>query len=178
MTKEIKLIKDEIVRLLLLQSQGIETKLEDVLIFIDSLQEEPKFKLGQSIRQGDVVAKIVEVSEDGYHCDNAFVPFSAQDSWELVIKPLVDIEIPFGAKDSELLEESISIPEGCYAVIEGNRVVIRKGEEPVSKDLEEVAELWVLDERCKPWSELCKKAFKAGAQWQKERDKATLQDVK
>lgn len=47
------------------------------------------------------------------------------------IKPLVDIEIPFGARDSELLEESITIPKGCYATIEGNRVVIRKGEEPV-----------------------------------------------
>jgi len=41
-------------------------------------------------------------------------------------EPLVDIEIPFGAKDSELLEESIYIPDGCYAVIEGNKVIIRK----------------------------------------------------
>ena len=58
---------------------------------------------------------------------------------ELVSKPLVDIEIPFGI-DSELIEETITIPESCHAVIEGNKVVIRKGEEPVSDNLERAAE--------------------------------------
>ena len=66
--------------------------LTDILYFIDSLQEDSKFKVGQSIRQGDVVAKIVEVSEEGYHCDNAFVPFTAQDSWELVEEAKDDLE--------------------------------------------------------------------------------------
>jgi len=55
---------------------------------IEYLQEVPKFKVGQFICQYGVVAKIVEISEEGYHCDNAFVPFTAQDSWELVEEPV------------------------------------------------------------------------------------------
>lgn len=37
-------------------------------------------------------------------------------------------EIPFGAKDSELHEETIYIPEGFHAEIKGNKVVIKKNE--------------------------------------------------
>lgn len=36
------------------------------------------------------------------------------------------ISIPFGAFDSELVEESITIPDGCYAYIKGNQVYITK----------------------------------------------------
>ena len=43
--------------------------------------------------------------------------------------PVLDIEIPFGAKDSELQEASYYIPEGFHAEIDGNRVVIKKGEQ-------------------------------------------------
>jgi hypothetical protein len=38
------------------------------------------------------------------------------------------IEIPFGVRDSELQEVTYHIPEGFHAEIEGNRVVIKKGE--------------------------------------------------
>ena len=34
--------------------------------------------------------------------------------------------IPFGAYDSELVNETITIPDGCYATIEGNRIHIKK----------------------------------------------------
>ena len=43
-------------------------------------------------------------------------------------KPRLDIEIPFGM-DSELIEETIVIPDGCHAVVDGNRVVIRKNKD-------------------------------------------------
>lgn len=79
--------KEEIVNSLkkTLEELDITSHLRLTLIqTIEYLQEDAKFKIGQFIRQGDVVAKIVEVSEDGYHCDNAFVPFTAQDQWELV----------------------------------------------------------------------------------------------
>lgn len=71
--------------------------------------------------------------------------------------------IPFGASDSELMEATYFIPQGYHAVIEGNKVIIKKGEEPVSEDLEEAA--------CEYDNNL---AFEAGAQWQKEQmiDKA------
>lgn len=38
------------------------------------------------------------------------------------------VEIPFGAKDSELQEATYHIPEGYHAEINGNAVVIKKGE--------------------------------------------------
>ena len=43
-----------------------------------------------------------------------------------------EIEIPFGAKDSELIEESYYIPKGFHAEIEDNEVVIKKGEKPAA----------------------------------------------
>ena len=39
------------------------------------------------------------------------------------------IEIPFGAKDSELQEATYHIPDGCHAEINGNEVVIKKGKQ-------------------------------------------------
>lgn len=50
-------------------------------------------------------------------------------------------------------------------------------EEPVSEDLEKVSEAYVLDDYIKPWRELVKKAFKAGAKWQKEQMMAKAIDA-
>lgn len=49
----------------------------------------------------------------------------------------LDIKIPFGAKDSELIQETIRIPDGCYAFIEGNEIVIKKGEKPAWSEEDE-----------------------------------------
>jgi hypothetical protein len=79
--------------------------------------------------------------------------------------------IPFGASDSELIEATYFIPQGYHAVIDGNRVIIKKGEGPVSNDLEEAAHSYVdttiewFDSEGNP---CCYPAFIAGAQWQKE----------
>ena len=43
-----------------------------------------------------------------------------------------EIEIPFGAKDSELQEATYNIPKGFYAEIDGDNVVIKKGEKPTA----------------------------------------------
>lgn len=42
------------------------------------------------------------------------------------------IEIPFGAKDSELQEETYFIPKGFHAKIDDDKVVIKKGEKPAA----------------------------------------------
>ena len=42
------------------------------------------------------------------------------------------IEIPFGAKDSELQEITYYIPKGFYAEIDDDKVVIKKGEKPTT----------------------------------------------
>lgn len=86
--------------------------------------------------------------------------------------------IPFGASDSELMEATYFIPQGYHAVIESNKVIIKKGEEPVSNDLEEAAHSYVdttiewFDSEGNP---CCYPAFIAGAQWQKERDQSTIE---
>ena len=43
-----------------------------------------------------------------------------------------EIEIPFGAKDSELQEATYYIPKGFYAEIDNDKVVIKKGEKPTA----------------------------------------------
>lgn len=79
--------------------------------------------------------------------------------------------IPFGASDSELMEATYFIPQGYHAVIDGNKVIIKKGEEPVNNDLEKAAHFYVdttiewFDSEGNP---CCYPAFIAGAQWQKE----------
>ena len=46
-----------------------------------------------------------------------------------------EIEIPFGAKDSELQEVTYYIPKGFYAEIGDDEVVIKKGEKPTEKPI-------------------------------------------
>ena len=47
--------------------------------------------------------------------------------------------------------------------------IIDSIQEPVSEDLEKTAELYTLDDSIKPWRNLTKEAFKAGANWQLNR---------
>ena len=75
--------------------------------------------------------------------------------------------ISFGASDSELMEATYFIPQGYHAVIDGNKVIIKKGEEPVSNDLEKAAiEAFkqIVDSDKNSFLEI----FKADAQWGKE----------
>ena len=50
------------------------------------------------------------------------------------VKPKIEneIEIPFGAKDSELQEVAYYIPKGFYAEIDNDKVIIKKGEKPTA----------------------------------------------
>lgn len=43
-----------------------------------------------------------------------------------------------------------------------------------AESVEDIAEMYVADEKCKPWTELCKKAFIAGANWQKHQPIRTI----
>ena len=77
------------------------------------------------------------------------------------------------------------IPQGYHAIIEGNRVIIKKGEDPVSNDLEEFAkrESELFGEREYEIDYIDRNALtkgyywgvKAGAQWQKEQDQSTIE---
>ena len=54
---------------------------------------------------------------------------------------IADVEIPFGAKDSELEEVFYSIPNGFHAEIEDDKVVIKKGEQKPAWSEEDEAKL-------------------------------------
>lgn len=52
-----------------------------------------------------------------------------------------EIEIPFGAYDSELVEATYYIPDGMEAIIEGDKVIIRKKEGEDERIREELISL-------------------------------------
>ena len=87
--------------------------------------------------------EILDIRDGMYICNNCSFPISQQDEYELVAKKIEDeIEIPFGAKDSELQEATYYIPDGFHAEIDDDKVVIKKGEKPAawSDEDEEMAE--------------------------------------
>ena len=96
-----------------------------------------------------------------------------------------ELDIPFGAKDSELIEEFITIPDGFYATIEGNRVILRKHKEQESEELEIVATKYGRENTILPdyyndgdipnYERWTADAFKAGAEWQKAQDQQTIE---
>ena len=45
--------------------------------------------------------------------------------------------IPFGAFDSELIEEMLTIPDGCVATIEGNRIHIKRENKSLTETIKE-----------------------------------------
>ena len=53
--------------------------------------------------------------------------------------PVLDIEIPFGAKDSELQEATYHIPKGFHAEIDDDKVVIKQGEQKPAWSEEDMA---------------------------------------
>ena len=57
-----------------------------------------------------------------------------------------DFEIPFGASDSELIEESYYIPKGYHAEISKDKVTIKKGEQKTnSQNVQDLIEKYVSD---------------------------------
>ncbi len=57
-------------------------------------------------------------------------------------------EIPFGAFDSELMHQEITIPEGFEATIEGNKIILKKIEPDDERIRKVIAELVKCNERC------------------------------
>lgn len=112
---------------------------------------QPKFKIGDIIRfkgnetlKGETEThKIVSYDNELYvFADGTTDLFCEQDLYELVEqKPILDVEIPFGAKDSELEEVSYYIPKGYHAEIEDNKVILRKGEKKSSWSEEDEMQL-------------------------------------
>lgn len=65
-----------------------------------------------------------KMKEAGYEWDD-----KKKEPKKIEDELIADVEIPFGAKDSELEEVFYSIPNGFHAEIEDDKVVIKKGEQ-------------------------------------------------
>lgn len=105
---------------------------------VDKIQLGKKYKCIASPRYTTFVKGSIHKPDDKFlcslmnFCSDCFVPIEDGEQ-----KPILDVEIPFGAKDSELEEVSYDIPKGYHAEIEDNKVVIKKGEQKSAEWSEE-----------------------------------------
>ena len=107
-------------------------------------EDKPRFNIGDVVcdkscttlnKDSQPNYEIVAIRNGLYICDKGSIPISYQDEYELVAKKIEaenETEIPFGAKDSELQEATYFIPKGFHAKIDDDKVVIKKGEKPIT----------------------------------------------
>ncbi len=142
---------------------------KDALAIIDSLQEEPIFKVGDTIQKKDnnsIRYSIINKTSDGYRAlrglsDTIVIWFSEQDQWELVEEPVSRTPSDVESAMQEVEEKSRAFTEAHYGENADTVLAQMRGEEPISKNLEEAAEEW-------NESLYRSDAFKAGAKWQGE----------
>ena len=91
----------------------------------DAMVEEAKTKAIEAISNMDIW-DLLDPKKQGEQKANYTTTVETGDR---SINALVTRDIPFGAKDSELQEVFYHIPEGFHAEIDGNKVVIKKGEQ-------------------------------------------------
>lgn len=105
-------------------------------------------------------------------CDTLYAKMKeAGYEWDAEHKQLKkidnEIEIPFGAKDSELQEITYYIPKGFHAEINDDKVVIKKGEKSVawSEEDEEKVKAMCEDGNLKPSERAWLKSLKPQSTW-------------
>lgn len=71
-------------------SEAYNMALQDVQTAIDSMPDEPKFKVGDVVRSSNGnILKIIGMGQYCYHCDNDYsFGFNVQDEFELVEEPV------------------------------------------------------------------------------------------
>ena len=91
-------------------------------------------------------------------------------------KQLKEIEIPFGAKDSELCGWEYPIPEGMEATIVDNKIVVKKKESEDEKTRKEITEFFKNYSEHGTW-----KAISDVTRWiawlEKQDEKKSLDDI-
>lgn len=74
------------------------------------------------------IAFLKDFVEQGYENAVECIDWLEKQGEQKSIERKDFISIPFGT-DSELIEETITIPDGCYAYITGNKIYIHKNEQ-------------------------------------------------
>lgn len=114
----------------------------------------------------EIINNLKRVEQD-YHIDlTKYMEWlrNKTQKGEPVSRTPADIE----AAMQEVKEKSRAFTEAHQGECADTILAQMRGEEPVSNDLEEAASLYVADDKLKPWRNLTKEAFKAGAKWQKQ----------
>lgn len=73
-------------------SEAYNMALQDVQTAIDSMPDEPKFKVGNVVRSSNgTILKIIGMGQYCYHCDNNYsFGFNIQDEFELIKEPVIE----------------------------------------------------------------------------------------
>ena len=151
--------------------------------YIDSLQEEPTIPdivdehywemLGEEPQEhvSDFEKALTEMICNAQKC--VVEPIVVAQQWKDYLVHLAKSEEPISEELEKIVEE---ITEPTVLNAYGTKELARRLRNTViygtsvSKELDEVAELYTLDDSVKPWRNLTKEAFKAGAKWQKLQD--------
>lgn len=85
-----------------------------------------------------------------------------------------EMEISFGAKDSELIEATYYIPDGMEAIIEGDKVIIRKKESEDERTRQDIMNFicWAVDEGS--MTEVQRMRYKSWLAWLEKQSKENM----
>ena len=165
----------------------------DILSFINSMQEEPKFKTGDRIKPIDSCLgsprTIVDVCDSWYVTDQGTLDFEFEDNWEHVEEPESKFEQSIQEGDNIVYNEDL----GCRVNLSLlNRVA--KKEKPVSEDIWEASKQYALrqvlastDTKMSEQAYLDLRLFsgfelavahKDGAKWQRQREREAVKMAK
>ena len=132
--------------------------IKDVLAIIDSLQKEPVSSIWHDASEEPEEGKQLVFSyKKQYYAGRIY-----KDEFGRTLAYDGKTAIELGLLDNwAYLDDLLKLDNPCK--------IGKNLQEPVSEDLEKTAELYTLDDSIKPWRNLTKEAFKAGAKWQLNR---------
>ena len=115
---------------------------EDILAWLEKLGEQKPANTDFSdLKTWKYIVEAVWTEKDdvGLYFDSPFTEEVAKKLQKrfgnIEQKPNLNVEIPFGANDSELEDVTYYIPKGYHAEIEDNKVVIKKDKQKLAKCL-------------------------------------------
>lgn len=86
----------------------------------------PELKESEDERTRQEIVRFIRMEVEDEIVGNKWLAWLEKQGEQKPIEREEFTSIPFGAYDSELVDETITIPDGCVATIEGKRIHIKK----------------------------------------------------
>lgn len=86
----------------------------------------PELKESEDERTRQEIVRFIRMEVEDEIVGNKWLAWLEKQGEQKPIERKEFTSIPFGAFDSELIEEMLTIPDGCVATIEGKRIHIKK----------------------------------------------------